>query len=69
MTTEPEWSELVEEINRQIEAVPQHIIPPSKDPRKRDVIYLDEQGEEYRLQLMQLRDKILGKSPWHDKLF
>jgi len=69
MTTEPEWSELLEEINRQIKAVPKHVTPPSKDPRKRDVMYLNEEDHEYRIPLMQLRDKIVGNSPWHDKLF
>jgi hypothetical protein len=69
MTTETSWSELVEEISRQIEAIPERLSPPSKDRQKRDVIYLNEQGEDYRIQLIQLRYEILGKSPQHDKLF
>lgn len=67
MTTELALSELVEEIRRQLNFVPQHITYPSK--MARGVLLLDEQGGEYRLQLMQLRDKILGKSTCHDKLF
>jgi hypothetical protein len=69
MTTEPEWSEFLEEINRQIQAVPKPIVPPPKDPRKRDVMYLNNEDHEYRIPLMRLRDKIESKSPWHDKLF
>jgi hypothetical protein len=32
-------------------------------------MYLNEEDHEYRIPLMQLRDKIVGNSPWHDKLF
>jgi hypothetical protein len=64
MTTDTEWWELVEEISRQIEAVPMLRTLPSKslDPRKQDVIYLNKQDPKYRIPLMELRDKILGKA-------
>jgi hypothetical protein len=66
MTTEKLLGGLLDEIDRQITAFP---IPPPENGRKKDVIFLSELGEEYRLQLRQLRDKIFGKSPRQGKLF
>jgi hypothetical protein len=60
MTTVLPLLELVGELDRQIKASSnKHILSPKL---KRTSMCLFDQGEEHILQLMQLRDKILGKS-------